>query len=128
MSDLLKEYLREVLREGYYFRNYEDEPKRSKKGFLDRLKSFFSGSGDDVAQDWLEDQSTYYDVELSDDFENEVKDFVKKKYKKAVSRARGNKDQAVKLMKRALDIRYTSRLKDLEKQYSMDLASDEEKD
>jgi hypothetical protein len=74
----------------------------------------------------MEDQSTYYDVELDDNFEGEVKDFVKKKFKKALSRAKGDKEKAMKLMRRALDIRYSRKLRDLEKQNSIDLSKDDD--
>ena len=129
-NNLLKEYLKEALNEEFFLRSYEEDsedqkPKKS-KNFLQQLKNFFFGDqGDSMVDEWLEDQSTSYDVEFSEEFEEEVRNFVKRKFKKALARARGNKEQASKLMRRALDIRYTKRLRDLEKQYAIDLADDE---
>lgn len=126
-NELLREYLREILKEEFFYRSYNDpETKKPRsKGILQRMKDFFFGSSQNsLVDDWIEEQSTYYDVDLSDDFENEVREFVEKKFGKALSRAKGNKDQAAKLMRRALDIRYSKKLRDLERQ-SAGLSDDE---
>ncbi len=127
MSRLLKEYISEILQEKHYWYGKSAEESESQDGFFSKIKSLFFGDNvDKFVDEWLEDQSTYYDVELDDNFEKEVKDFVKKKFKKALSRAKGDKDKAMKLMRRALDIRYSRKLKDLEKKNSIDLSKDDD--
>jgi len=127
MSRLLKEYISEILQEKHYWYGKTAEESEAQDGFFSKIKSlFFGDSVDKFVDEWLEDQSTYYDVELDDNFEKEVKDFVKKKFKKALARAKGDKDKAMKLMRRALDIRYSRKLKDLEKKNSIDLSKDDD--
>jgi predicted metal-dependent hydrolase len=127
MSKLLKEYISEILQEKHYWYGKSAEENEDQEGFFSKIKSLFFGDNvDKFVGEWMEDQSTYYDVELDDNFEKEVKDFVKKKFKKALSRAKGDKEKAMKLMRRALDIRYSRKLRDLEKQNSIDLSKDDD--
>lgn len=127
-NEILKEYVSYVLQEGFFLNNKaEENPKSQGKGFLSRLKSlFFSDAAEDIANEWLEDQSTYYDVELDDIISQEVRDFAKRKYKKALARSRGSKEKAGILLMKALDIRFQKKIKQLESEYAKELSDEED--
>lgn len=128
-KELLKEYLNCVLQEDFFLRDKEDDekPLKKDKGFLSRIKSlFFSDPSEDIANEWLEDQSTYYDVELDDNFSEEVRDFAKRKYKKALSRVKGSKEKAEILLRKAMDIRFQKKIKQLEAEYAKELSIEED--
>lgn len=119
-NQLLKEYIETVLKEDWYWasdRKTDLDPEKKKKGksFLDKVKGFFSGRGryEEIANDWVEDRSMYYDIEVSDDIKEEVTNFVEKKYPLAMKRARGNEEKAHSLLKKALDIKFEKQFKEL---------------
>ena len=113
---LLKEFVTGTLQEGWFFRDEESSRSRDKEtGFLDKIKKIFSGKDDaseEIADDWLDEQSLYLDMDLEEDFMEEVRDFVAARYEQALRRARGNERQAESLMKKVLDARYSRRLRD----------------
>lgn len=118
-NQLLKEYIETVLKEDWYWdseRKTDLAPeKKKKKSFLDKVKGFFSGRGryEDIANDWIEDRSMYYDIEVSDGVKEEVTNFVEKKHPLAMKRARGNEEKANALLKKALDIKFEKQFKEL---------------
>lgn len=125
-KDLLREYLNCALQEDFFLRGDNDEKPLKAKGILSRIKSvFFSDISEDIANEWLEDQSTYYDIELDDNFSEEVRDFAKRKYKKALSRVKGSKEKAEILIKKAMDIRFQKKIKQLETEYAKELSIEE---
>ena len=114
----LKEYIEAVLKEEWYLHSEKKtdlEPKKKKESFFDKVKGFFSGRGryEDIANDWVEDRSMYYDIDVSDDVKEEVTNFVEKKYPLAKKRARGNEEKANALIKKALDIKFERQFKEL---------------
>lgn len=118
---VLKEYIETVLKEEWYWdseRKTDLEPKKKKeKSFFSKVKGFFSGRGryEDIASDWAEDRSMYYDIDVSDDVKEEITNFVEKKYPLAMKRARGNEEKANALIKKALDIKFERQFKELSK-------------
>jgi hypothetical protein len=114
-TELLKEYINATLKEDWYWNNEknDEKPVKKSKGFFDKLKNLFSGKGkyEDIAEDWLSEKTMYYDVEVTDNFKKEVLNFVEKKYRLAVQRAKGNDEKAVVLIKKALDNKYEKSLK-----------------
>ena len=135
MNDrLLKEYVASVLVERHYWKDSPgtSSPKKKKgMGVFQKVKSFFSGTStpDAISTDWLEEQELYYDVELSDEIEEDVKKFARSKYQLASKKARGDEEKATMLLKRALDSKYKKQFRDLERQLSSleDDDEDEEK-
>lgn len=113
---LLKEFVTGALQEGWFFRDEESSRSRDKEtGFLDKIKKIFSSKDDaseEIADDWLDEQSLYLDMDLEEDFMEEVRDFVATRYEQALRRAKGNERQAESLMKKVLDARYSRRLRD----------------
>jgi hypothetical protein len=127
-KELLKEYLNYALSEDFFLRGQDSEKSGGpKKSFFSRIKSLFvSDPSEDIAQEWIEDQSTYYDVEIDETFADEVRDFAKRKYKKALSRSRGSKEKAETLLMKAISIRFQKKLKDLETKYAKELSDEED--
>lgn len=131
MSKLLKEYIISTLKEEWYWNSDKTdlEPEKKKeKSFLDKVKGFFSGRGqyEEMAEDWIEDRSMYYDIDVADDMKEEITNFVEKKYPLAMKRAKGNEERAHKLLKRALDIKFEKQFKELSRR--LNRLDDEEDD
>lgn len=116
-EDTLRAYLRQVLKEEYFKRDYENDMKISFP-IMKKVRNFFFGeNADDIVDEWLDSKESYYDISFEEDFRDEVKNFSNKVYKKALNRAKDNKEKAVKMLKKTLDIKYTKKLRDLEKDY-----------
>lgn len=125
-ESLIKEYVKIVLQEGGYFR-YNDKKKKSGGGFLDTIKDFFMGHGpaDKIAESWIEDQELYYDFGVPDDIQKQVLNFVKAKLNRVSQRTRGDKDKTSRIIRKALDKKFSSQLRALEKQH-YNIEDDEE--
>lgn len=113
---LLKEFVVRTLLEGWFLRDEEKGRSREKEtGFLSGIKKLFTGKSEEVeviADDWLDEQSLYLDMDFDEDFMKEVRDFVASRYEQALRRAKGNERQAESLMRKVLDTRYGRRLRD----------------
>lgn len=116
---ILREYIEEVINEGGYFVDSEKSsdiklPKFKK--YIDKVVSFLRGSGasDKLAENWIEDKEMYFDVEVSDDLEKSVKDFARTKYKKFFLKSR-NKEKTEKMVRKALDVKFYPKIRELEK-------------
>lgn len=127
---LIKEYVEAVLSEEWYWgKDKEPEEKKKKeKGFFDRLKGMFTGKGkhDDIAEEWISDKTMYYDIDVTDELEKQVKGFVEKKYDLAMKRAKGNSEKAEKMIRKALDIKFEPQFKIIAR--NMSRLDDEEDD
>lgn len=122
MSDenVLRQYLRQILREEYFRRDVEYDDKLSFP-VMKKIRNFFFGeNADDHTEKWLESKEDYYDITFEDDFRDEVKEFSSKVYKKALQRTKDDKEKALKILKRTLDVKYAKKLKQLESSYLRD--------
>lgn len=127
-KEILREYLRETINEEFFRRDLDNEVGRGKsKSILSRLKSFFFGKGsEDFVDKWIEDKEDYYDISFDDEFTDEVKEYAKKAYNKALARTRGKKEKAEKILYRTLDVRFSKKLKKIEAAYLRDFEDDED--
>lgn len=131
-NQLLKEYIETVLREDWYWQSgtkTDLEPEKKKRSLLDKVRGFFSGKGkyEEIANEWIEDRSMYYDIEVSEEMKEEIANFVEKKYPLAMKRARNNEEKANNLLKKALDIKFEKQFKELSRKLNR-LDDDEEDD
>lgn len=124
MSDdkLIKEYVRCILSEDITRTIKKDDNvnKDKHKNLISKIVGFFKGThaSDEIAEDWIEDKILYFDIDIDDKLEEEIKTFAKNKLAKALQRT-NDKQRAVKAVKKALDIKYYPKLKALEKQLSL---------
>lgn len=128
---LIKEYVETILSEEWYWDNQkqpEKKKEKKEKGFFDKIKGMLSGKGkyDDIADDWVSDKTMYYDIDITDELENDVKKFVEKKYDLAMKRAKGDADKAEKMIRKALDIKFEAQFKTIAR--NMSRLDDEEDD
>ena len=116
---LLKQYVREVVSEGFFkIEPDRDDDKKKKKSLWNKIRSFFTGessSSSKIAEEWLEDQQMNFDFDLPESFTTSVIAFVKKKYPLAKNRSRGDSERADSLMRRALDSRFRQTLREYQK-------------
>ena len=108
-KELLKRYIGELIKEEMYWVSPKSllKKRRSRKGIFQRIMDLFSSDSEvkELVDEWLEDQSYYYDFEPSDAFVDEVTDFAKKKLR-AAARKTDDEDRAKSMTKNALDRRY----------------------
>lgn len=120
-ESLLRKYVKSVIvNEGMYIRSSSDGPEkplRAGMGWLDKIKSFFAGTGDvdALAEEWLEEQELYFDIDFSDEMRQEILEYARFKFPKILSRTRGNKSSASNLMRKAMSARFAPQIRDIEK-------------
>lgn len=117
-DNALRQYVRAVLREGMFFRTGEEEEPDKGRGFFDKLKSFFMGTGDvdDAVEEWLDEQELYYDLEFPDETRKKIVDFSRKKWDRLISRVRGDKAKAARQLTRALSIKFAPEIREIERE------------
>jgi len=117
-ENLIKEYVKVILQEGGYF-YHNDKKKKTGGGFLDTIKNFFMGQGpaDKIAENWIDDQELYYDFGIPDDIQKQVLNFVKTKISRVSQRTQGDNDKTSRIIRKALDKKFLTQLRALEKQH-----------
>lgn len=121
-DSLLRKYIKSVIvNEAMYIRSSSDEvpsEKKSGRGWLDKIKSFFAGTSDvdDLASSWLEEQELYYDIDFPEETRNEVLEFARFKFPRILDRARGNKEKAAMLVRKALAVKFAPEIRDIERE------------
>jgi hypothetical protein len=134
MNDrLLKEYVKSVLNEEFYWRGNEkesEEKKTKKRGFLDKLKSFFTGTGpaDDLSSEWIEDMELYYDIDFPDETKEKIVKFARIKMPKIAARAKGDIEKAKSLTKKALSAKFSPEIRTIEKEIRKREEAEDEED
>jgi len=117
MSKILKEYVREALKEEYFIRSYgvPDVKDFSPTKILKKIGSYIFGPGKtDLATQWISDAEKMYDIDIDPATRNEIEKFVLRKYPYALERADNDEEKARVLMNKALDVRYSRKFKDSE--------------
>lgn len=118
MSKILKEYVRETLNEKYFLRRYGSSPSVkdfAPGGIFKKIGSYIFGSGkSDVASQWISDAERLYDVEIDSSLRDEIENYVSRKYPYALERAENDEERAKAIISKALDVRYTRKLRDSE--------------
>lgn len=133
-DDTIRAYVREVIREGMFWRRpgeKADKSRGKKRGFIDRVKSFFTGTGDvdEVVEEWIEDQEELYDIELSDETKKKILTSARAKYEKVLKRAKGDKEKALYTLKSSLNVKYRSKIQALSREArKREDAEDEDED
>ena len=125
MSDLLKEYVSEVLSERLFW----DKKSKSKssgnkksKGFFGTIKNFFRGGGmlKGVVDNWLSEKELYYDVDVDEDLKQKMVDFLETKVDLIRKKVGDDEQKLTMLLRKSLDVKFENVLKKM----SGDLDSD----
>lgn len=128
--DTLRKFVRETLSEGAYFEKPSKDSRLGGKGLglWDKIKSMFTGgSGGDpshIAKEWLEDQELIYDFEFPKKLIADVYDFTASKWEVAMRKSDGDEERAASVLKRALDMRFKSILRDMDRKNSRSYEED----
>lgn len=127
MSDLLKEYVSEILNERLYWdkkskgKSKSSSDKKS-KGFLGTIKNFFRGGGmlKGVVDNWLSEKELYYDVDVDEDLKQKMVEFLETKVDLIRKKVGDDEQKLTMLLRKSLDVKFESVLKKM----SGDLDSD----
>lgn len=120
-NNFLREYISLALTEGMYWHDTTSNEKGKKSdSFVTKIVNFLKGTSasDALVDNWIEDKELYFDVEVSDELQSTIKSFAVQKYKKALIKTH-DKDKAEKMVRKALDMKFYPKFRELEKKMSM---------
>lgn len=130
-TEILREYISILITEKGFIRKNKEQvqkPKKDKIGFVDKVKKYFTGTtdADAAVEEWIENAEASYGIEeMPSKISKSAKEISHRYWSKALTRSKNDKAVATRRLQKALNQKFGSQLKKIEKELDTDLFSDD---